>query len=151
MNTAWKIIKTVSMDKNSKIIYTIKRRLKFRKIFIFLCATTLICGLLSFLFYGLETTNNAIKFISKKDQIDKVEKVMLNPKIKFEHSDGKFFDIEAKKALYRDKDSAELFDVKASGDRGNISADNLLITNSGNDLHFSGNPILIIKETKNEQ
>ncbi|MES2677606.1 MAG: hypothetical protein V4612_04760 [Pseudomonadota bacterium] len=138
------------MDQNHQLIDAIKKRLKLRKILVFLCAIILICGLLSFLFYGFDATNSAIKFISKKDQIDNVEKVMLNPYIKFEHDDNQFYDIKAKKAVHKNKDDVELFDVKASGNKGDISAGNLLITNSGNDLHFSNNPILIIRETKNE-
>ena len=136
------------MDHGSQIIDNIKKRIKFKRFLVFLCIATLIFGIVSFLFYGFDATNNAIKFISKKNQIDNVEKVMLNPKIKFEHSDGEFFDIEAKKAVHKNKDDVELYDVKASGSKGAITAGSLLITDSGNDLHFSNNPVLIIKETK---
>ncbi len=139
------------MDQHLKIINTIKNRIKIRKFLVFICLAALIFSLLTFLFYGFDTTNNAIKFISKKNQIDDVEKIMLNPKIKFEHNDGQFFEIEAKKAIQKNKNDVELYDVEASGDEGSISSKNLLITNNGNDLHFSGNPTLIIKETKNEQ
>ena len=137
------------MGKNFQIINNIKRYLKFRKILIFLCSLTLICGTLSFLFYGFDVTNN-VKFISKKDQVDNVKKIMLNPRIKFEHRDGQIFDIEAKKAIHKDKNYVELVDVKATGRQANIKAGSLMIANDGNDLYFSGNPILIIKETKNE-
>lgn len=139
------------MDETSTIINGIKRRVRFRKILILLCMIILIFGLLSFLFYGLNTSSNAIKFMSKKDQINKVEKVMINPKIKFEYDQGQIFDIQATKAVHKDENNIEMFDVKASGDKGDITSGNLLITNNGNDLHFSGNPILIIKETRNEQ
>ena len=136
------------MDHGSQIIDNIKKRIKFKRILVLLCIATLICGILSFLFYGLDATSNAIKFISKKNQIDNVEKVMLNPKIKFEHRDGEFVAIEAKKAVHKNKEDIELCDVKASGSKGSITAGRLLITDSGNDLHFSNNPVLIIRETK---
>ncbi len=139
------------MDNTSDIIDGIKRRTKFRKVLVLLCIAVLICGFLSFLFFGLTTANNAIKFISKQNQINKIEKVMLNPKIKFEYREGQLFDIQAVKAIHKDQNDIELFDVKASGDIGNITAGNLLVTNNGNDLHFSNNPILTIKEVKNEQ
>jgi hypothetical protein len=135
------------MDKTSSIINEIKKRTKLRKILALLCVFILVFGFLSFLFYGLNTTNNAIKFISKKDQLNKVEKVMLNPKIKFEHKEGQIVDIKATKAIHKDQNQdIELFNVEASGDIGNITSGNLLVTNNGNDLHFSNNPILIIKE-----
>jgi hypothetical protein len=133
------------------IIRNIKKRIRLRKIFILICALTLILGILSFLFYGFDNTTEAIKFISKKDQISDVEKVMSNPRIKFEHSNNQLFDISARKAVHKNKGDVELYDVKASGTRGNISAGILLITNNGNDLYFSNNPVLIIKEVKNEQ
>ena len=139
------------MDETSSIINGIKRRVKLRKILTLLCLIVLIFGVLSFLFYGFDTTNNAIKFISKKDQIKKIEKVMINPKIKFEYDDGQLFDIQASRAVHKDENDVELFDVKASGNAGDITAGNLLITNDGNDMHFSNNPILIIKEVNNEQ
>ncbi len=138
------------MDETTSIIDGIKRRVKFRKILILICLIVLIFGLLSFLFYGFDTTNKAIKFISKKDQLKKVEKVMLGPKIKFEYEDGQLFDIRASKAIHKDENDVELFDVEASGNLGDITAGSLLITNNGNDLHFSNNPVLIIKEVKNE-
>ncbi len=139
------------MDETSIIVTAIRRRTKFRKILILLCIAVLVFGFLSFLFYGFDTTNNAIKFMSKKDQISKVEKVMLNPKIKFEYDQGQIIDIKAEKAVHKDKSDIELFNVQADGVRGNITSGNLLITNNGNDLHFSNHPVLIIKEVKNEQ
>jgi hypothetical protein len=140
------------MDETSVIIDDIKRRIKFRKVLVLLCIAVLIFGFLSFLFYGLNTTNNAIKFISKKDQLNKVEKVMLNPRIKFEYKEGQIFDIKAAKAIHKDRnEDIELLSVEVAGDIGNITAGNLLVTNNGNDLHFSNNPILTIKEVRNEQ
>jgi hypothetical protein len=140
------------MDRTSDIIDSIRRRARFRKILTLLCIIILVCGFLSFLFYGFNTTDSTIKFISKKDQLKKVEKVMLNPTIKFEYKQGQIFFINAAKAVHKDQNQdIELFDVNASGDMGDIISGNLLITNNGNDLHFSNNPILTIKEVKNEQ
>ncbi|MFT6076924.1 MAG: hypothetical protein ACJA02_000368 [Myxococcota bacterium] len=138
------------MDYNHQTIKTIRRGLDLRRNLIYFCIAILFFSILSFLFYGIEASNSAIKFISRKNEISKIEKIMLNPKIKFEQSEGNFFDVVAKKAIHKNKDDVELFDVLANGDRGNITSDNLLITNGGDDLHFSGNPVLIIKEINNE-
>ncbi|MFT5702766.1 MAG: hypothetical protein ACJAZX_000031 [Rickettsiales bacterium] len=111
----------------------------------------MVSGVSSFLFYGIGTTNNAIKFISQKSKINNVEKIMTNPRIKFDNN-GQIIDIEAKKAVHKNKEDVQLLEVEASGPQRNIKAGSLLISNDGNDLHFSGNPILTIKETrKNEQ
>ncbi|MFT6106256.1 MAG: hypothetical protein ACJA0S_000182 [Rickettsiales bacterium] len=139
------------MDRSHQAIQKIHRGLEFRKNLIYFCIAILFFSVLSFLFYGFEASNNAIKFIARKDEVKKMEKVMFNPKIRFEQSEGNIFDVVAKKAIQKNKDDVELFDVFVEGGRGNITSDNLLITNGGDDLHFSGNPILIIKEINNEQ
>lgn len=136
---------------NLHIIESIRKRLKLRKVLTIVCIGTLVLGFSSFLFYGFETNSTIIKFISSKEDLVKVEKVMMNPKIKYEHEDGEIFDIVAKKVVHKNKTDVELSDVKANGAKGNIEAGNLLITNNGNDLHFSGNPVLTIREVSNDK
>ena len=94
----------------------------------------------------MKTIDQHIEEVGDWFDFNKVEKVMLNPKIKFEQNEGQFFNIEAKKAIHKDESIVELFDVKASGNSGSITAGNLLITNSGSNLHFSNNPVLTIIE-----
>ena len=138
------------MSDESKILSNIKRQARFKGFLVCICMLVLICGFLSFFFYSFDGANKAIRLIANKESI-KIQKIMMNPKIKFEHDDGNIFDINAKKAIHMDKNDIEMFGVVASGEIGQISAGNLLITNNGNNLHFSNNPILIIKEVKNEQ
>lgn len=136
------------MINDLEIIENIRRRLQLRKNLATACVLILVFGFASFLFYGLETSSNAIKIISKKDDIGKVEKIMMNPRIKYEHNQGEIFDIQAARIVHKNVSDMELFDVKATGIKGDIQAGSLLITNNGNDLHFSGNPILTIREYK---
>jgi hypothetical protein len=137
------------MDNTYEIIARIRKTTRFKKYLVFFLIITSACGLLSFLFYSFDSTSNAIKFISKRNDFNKIEKVMVNPKIKFEYDDRQIFNISASKAIHRGEDDVEMFNAEASGNAGSVSAGNLLITNKGNNLHFSNNPILIIKE--NEQ
>lgn len=106
---------------------------------------------MTFLFYGLDSTSNVIKFIAKAKKSQQLEKVMLNPRIKFEYKEGQFYDIVASKAINKGQDNVELFDVTATSNAGNIKAGKLLVTNDGNNLHFSDHPVLIIKESKNNE
>ena len=135
---------------DSKILANIKRQIKFKEFLTFLCVAILIFGTVSFFFYGFGNVNKAIKIITSGKSIN-LEKVMTNPQIKYEHSDGSVFDIHAKRAVQKGQNDVELQDVFASGDIGQISAGKLLITNNGNDLHFSDHPVLIIREAKNGQ
>jgi hypothetical protein len=135
--------------KDYNIAEIIKKQNRFRRLLTIFCIFILLFGILSFLFYGLDKTDNIVKFTGRKNQLKDTEKTMFNPKIKFEHNNGSIFDIEAKKAVQKGKNDVELFDVQASGKEGKISAGNLLITNNGNNLHFSNNPVLTIIE-KNE-
>ena len=133
------------MQQNNHAIYRINQSLKIRKILIVLCIFILSFGFLAIIFFSFEGNKQAIKFIANKEKLKKTDKVMMGPKIRLEYEDG-FYDIVAKKALQKEKDDAQLFDVQASGPKGNVTAGSLLITNNGNDLYFSDNPVLIIKE-----
>lgn len=140
------------MEKQTTIIIDrIKRSYRIRKYTALMCITIIVLGLVAFVVYGVTSKTNAVKFISKgKNSYMKVEKVMVNPKIKFEQTDNQIYDIDAKKAVHIDDNNIELFDVTAVGASGNIKAGRLLVSNKGNNLHFSDNPVLTIIETKNE-
>jgi hypothetical protein len=138
------------MYPDSKILTGIKRQVRFKVFLTFLCLIIVILGTSTFFFYGFGNVNKAIKLITSKNNFN-IEKVITNPRIKFEYDNGSTFDVSAKKAINTGKNDFEMFDVFAFGDVGQISAGNLLVTNDGNNLSFSNNPILIIKEVKNEQ
>jgi hypothetical protein len=134
------------------IVNRIKRNVIIKQFLMLSCVLVIILGLTTFVIYALNNKNNAVKFISKGNEKNlKVEKVMVNPEIKFEHSEDNFYDITAKKAIHIDDNNIELFDVTAVGAAGNIKAGRLLVSNNGNNLYFSDNPVLTIIQNKNEQ
>lgn len=131
------------------IVETIKNYSSIKKYLSFLCILAIFIGLTSFIFFGFYINNGAIKFIAKhKDQKNlEIEKVMTNPTIKFEYSKNNYYNMTAKEAIHKNDNDIELFDVIADGSEVNIKAGKLLVTNEGNDLIFSDNPVLIIKKT----
>ncbi|MFT6332031.1 MAG: hypothetical protein ACJAW3_000355 [Lentimonas sp.] len=139
------------MQQDSYEIVKIRKSLRVRKLMILLCLSVLSLGILSIVFFGFEGNKQAIKFIDSKNKFKKTNKLMTGLRMRLEYEDGDFYDIKAKKALHKNQDDAQLFDVKADGSMGEITAGSLLITNNGNDLYFSDNPVLIITEIQDEQ
>lgn len=137
----------MSKEKNY-IIKNIKTYSRVRKYLTLLCFILIFTGLLSFFIFGFYANNNAVKFIAKyKDKKNiTIEKVMTNPRIKFEYSKNDYYDVKAKKAVHKNEEDMLLFDVLADGFAANIKSEKLLITNNGNNLRFTGNPVLIIKQ-----
>ncbi len=140
-------------NKRSYVVQNIKIYSKVKKYLTILCFSLIAIGVISFIFFGFYSNSGAIKFIAKyKDQSNiTIEKVMVNPYIKFEHSKNDYYDVNAKKAIHKNDNDMLLFDVVADGSAVKITAGKLLVTNNGNDLTFSENPVLIIKQTNNDK
>jgi hypothetical protein len=138
------------MQDRDNFVKKIHSKAKIKNILALASVFAIIAAVFSFLFYGFVASSNAIKFTRQKEQIKKLKKVMSSPKIKLDYKDGQIFDIKAQKAIHIDDNDIKLFDVDLRGQIGTITAENLLVKNAGNDLHFSGNPVLIIKEIKDE-
>ena len=75
----------------------------------------------------------------------KAEKIMTNPIINFKYDDNQVFKIKARKASHKDKTSVTMFDVNAVGDIGSIMAGKAVMTQNGDRLIFTKNPVLVIK------
>lgn len=71
---------------------------------------------------------------------------MINPRTKFQYDNDQVYEIEAKKAQHAENNNVFLDDVYAIGKAGSITASYLKISEDGNRLTFTGNPVLIIKE-----
>lgn len=74
---------------------------------------------------------------------------MTNPRIKFQHEDGQIYNIKAKKAQHVDDHQVFLYDVFAEGDIGSIASGKLEVSEEGDHLIFTENPVLILNRTKN--
>jgi len=138
-------------NKRSYIVSNIKFYDKVKKYLTLGCFSLIGVGAISFLFFAFYSNSGAIKFIAKyKDQSNiNIERIMVNPKIKFEHSKNDYYDMTAKKAIHKNDNDILLFDVFADGSAVSIKAGKLLVTDNGNNLKFTENPVLIIKKNPN--
>ncbi len=117
-----------------------------------LCYAMIIGGLFIYIFYAF-THSRTIKLVTEYEKgikEYKTEKIMTNPRIKFQYSDNQIYNIRAKKALHKDESEALLYDVFAEGDIGKITAGELKIDENGDHLVFTENPILILNKNKPE-
>ena len=135
----------------NNIVNGILKYSRIKKNLTIICLTLAGIGVLFFILYGIFSSNQTIQFVADHKFDDKqLEKVMTNPRIKFEYKENQFYDIKAKSAIHKDGEDILLSDVFARGDSGTISAGKLLITENGNKLFFSENPVLVIKQLKTE-
>ena len=96
---------------------------------------------------GLFNENNEITVINKyNQQIQKFdsEKVMINPYILISGENGDYYKISAKQAASSNLEDFYLENVELTGKIGKISAGSLNISDNGNLLIFSKNPVIII-------
>jgi hypothetical protein len=116
-----------------------------------LCYFLIAGGVFVYVFYAFNQSNK-IKLVAEiKEESKKsyqFEKIMTNPRIKFEHGDSQIYRISAKKAFHKNNQEAILYDVFAQGDIGNISAGELEIDEQGDHLTFTKNPVLILNKTQ---
>ncbi len=117
-----------------------------------LCYGLILGGIFIYIFYGING-KNSIKIVSEYKENRKnftIEKVMVNPHIKLQYDDAQIYDIQALKAIHKDQKHTEmlLLDVFAEGSLGKITAGELKITEQGDHLIFTKNPILILNQTK---
>ncbi len=115
-----------------------------------LCYCLIVSGLFVYIFYAFNRSRT-IKLVSEYEKgvkEYKTEKIMTNPRIKFQYNDTQIYNIRAKKAFHKDESEALLYDVFAEGDIGRITAGELKIDEEGDHLVFTKNPILILNKTK---
>lgn len=136
--------------RTEQVLKLIKSQHRIRSYTIALCYMMIAGGVLIYIFYAF-SQSRSIKLVQNKAQnINEyqAEKIMTNPKIKLQHDDGNIYDIRAKKAFHRNQDDMTLFDVFAQGEIGRITAGNLDISEEGDHLVFTKNPVLILNQTK---
>lgn len=134
-------------QKTKKILISIKRYLIVKKILTITCYLIILCGLMLYFFHAF-SNKNKIQLITDYE-INKAEylseKTMINPKIILQYNQSDIYNIKASKAVHKTDNEIILEDVFAEGDIGKISAGQLKISEDGNKLIFSINPVLILK------
>jgi hypothetical protein len=134
--------------KTKEILKIIRSHSLIKRFLTIFCYLLIFFSISLYIFYAFNQKTKNIRLINDyKKNIKKyeVEKIMTNPQIKFEYSDSKIYEITAKKALDCDHNQEYiLYDVLVKSEIGNITAGELEISENGERLIFSKNPVLII-------
>ena len=143
--------KKVLDNRTAEVLQLIQSHHKIRNYLTVLCYLSLISGLFVYVFYAVNKTNS-IKLITQYNEDAskfKTEKIMTNPRINFQYNDNQVYHIKAKKAHHESDEEIMLYDVFATGDIGNITSGKLQVSESGDHLIFTENPVLILYRTEN--
>lgn len=135
--------------KTEEILKLFYSHLRIKNFLTILCYCLIVSGIFVYIFYAFNQSR-AIKLVNdyrEKPTSYQTEKVMVNPRIKFEHGDSQIYQIQAKKAFHKNNNEAVLHDVFATGEIGNITAGELEIDEKGDHLIFTKNPVLILNKT----
>jgi len=137
--------------KTEEILQLFYSHLRIKNFLTVLSYCLIVGGVFVYVFYAFNQSSKIklvtdIKEKSKKSY--QTEKIMTNPRIKFEHGDSQIYHIKAKKAFHKNNQEAILYDVFAEGEIGNITAGELEIDDKGDHLVFTKNPVLILNKTK---
>lgn len=127
----------------------IKRHLKIRRYLTVLCYFLIAASAVVYFFIAFIKNSEKYKLVidyTKNPTHYQTEKIMSNPRIKFQYSENEVYDIKAARASHRDEEEAILYDVYASGKMGNITAGELKISEHGDRLVFTKNPVLILNQ-----
>src|SRR3989338_9126651 len=136
--------------KTKQILATINSHSRIKNFITIFCYILIAGGLFIYVFQAINT-GRTVKLVSdykKNPEEFKTEKIMTNPRIKFQYNDTQIYNIQAKKAFHKDESEAVLYDVFAEGDIVKITAGELKIDEDGNHLVFTKNPLLILNKTK---
>lgn len=131
----------------------INLHIKVKKYITILCYFFIAAGIFIYVFYALNKDTQKYKLVSdyqKNPEKYQIEKIMINPRIKFQYTEDQIYAIKAKRAVHKDEQEVTLYDVYAAGEAGNITAGQLVINDEGNHLVFTQNPVLILNKTTNE-
>ncbi len=122
-----------------------------RKVLTISSYSLLALAIIIFAFYIFNNPVKKYKIVNdyKKDKgAFKSEKIMTNPTINFQYDDDQVFKIKAKKASHFDQNNVTMYDVKAVGQIGTITAGKVTVGQDGDNITFSQNPVLVIKSYK---
>ncbi len=140
--------------RTSAILKHIDLYVKIRKYLTFLCYFLIVAGIFIYIFYAINKANQKYKIVSdfqKNPQKFETEKIMVNPRIKFQYNDNEIYEIKAQRASHHNDEEVTLFNVYATSKTGNITAGKLEVSEEGDHLIFTQNPILILNKTKNDK
>jgi hypothetical protein len=130
-----------------EIVNNYKKHSKIKKFLTFVCYLIIFFAVISYL-SNIFLKKNNIKIVNKlkKNENINVEKIMEKPRLTIKTDNGNLYKISAQKAYHINEDEVTMENVFATSHSGNISAGELKISERGDRLIFSKNPILIFKQ-----
>jgi len=137
--------------RTSTIIKRINFHQKIKKYLTIVSYFCIIVGFFIYIFYAVNKNTQKYQLVSdykKNPEKFKTEKIMTNPRIRFQYNENQIYTIKAKKAVHKDDQEVTLFDVFATGEVGNITSGKLVINDDSNHLVFTQNPVLILNKTE---
>ncbi len=135
--------------RTEQILKLFQSHLRIKNFLTTLCYCMIIGGIFVYIFYAFNRsrTIKLVNQFNKDPKAYEAEKIMTNPRIKFQYNETQVYHIKAKKAFHKNEQEAVMQDVFATGDIGNITAGKLEIDEDGNHLVFTQNPVLILNKT----
>ncbi len=138
-------------ERTLQVLKLIQSHSKIKNYLTILCYFAIISGIFVYVIHAMSKNNHVVKLVKQYNENSdnyKIEKIMTNPRMIFQHDDGQLYNIKAKKAHHLDQDEVILYDVFATGNIGNITAGELEVKDKGNHLIFTQNPVLILNRTE---
>jgi len=130
-----------------EIVNNYKKYSKIKKVLTFFCYLIIFFAVISYI-SNIFLKKNNIKIVNKLKKNDNinVEKIMQKPRLTIKTENGSLYKISAQKAYHINEDEVTMENVFATSNSGNITAGELKISERGDRLIFSKNPILIFKQ-----
>jgi hypothetical protein len=133
-----------------KIINEIQYYQKIHNFLVFFCYAFIVFAII-FYIVQFSVNNNKIQIVRKSNQDNlSTKKIMLEPRLNFAYDENKIMFVKAHQALYEKDAETILKQVFAEAEIGNITAGELIIKDSGNELVFSDHPVLILNQNSYE-
>jgi hypothetical protein len=132
---------------SQEIIKNFKLQSKIKRVITIGCYFIIISGIILYISNIFQKKTN-IKIVNKLNNNKNIqaEKIMEKPQLTIKSDNEKIYKISAQKAYHINNEEVTLIDVLVSSEASNISAGELNISDSGDRLTFSKNPVLIFKQ-----
>ena len=132
---------------SQEIIKNFKLQSKIKRVITIGCYFIIISGIILYISNIFQKKTN-IKIVNKLNNNKNIqaEKIMEKPQLTIKSDNEKIYKISAQKAYHINNEEVTLIDVLVSSEASNISAGVLNISDSGDRLTFSKNPVLIFKQ-----
>lgn len=139
--------------RTEQILKNFRLQIKLKKFITIICYLVIFGGIIAYITLSLtykKDFDQIAKIKENRHNID-FQKVIVNPRINYQYNEDQIYRIEATRAEHTNKEDAILYDVFAEGELGKITAGQLDITENGEILTFTKNPVLILNNTDNNQ